>query len=92
MIIETHLSYLNQLITEETSLEIISNIKKFFPYVDISQYKEEDILALMFNDKKNTDGNINFSLIEGIGIGVFDQKVSETKLISTLDFYKNLKN
>ncbi|WP_312322933.1 3-dehydroquinate synthase [Soonwooa sp.] len=92
MIIETHLSYLNQLITEEMSLEIINTIRRFFPYVDISQYKEEDILALMFNDKKNTEGNINFSLIEGIGIGVFDQKVSESKLISALDFYKNLKN
>ncbi|MFN3021251.1 3-dehydroquinate synthase [Chryseobacterium sp. TY3] len=91
MIIETHLSYLNQLITEETSLEIIHKIQTFFPYVDIVDFSNEAILSLMHNDKKNTDANINFSLIEGIGIGVFDQKVSESKLISALDFYKSLK-
>lgn len=92
MIIETHISYLNELITEETSLEIINNIQKFFPYVEISQFDDEKILTLMFNDKKNTGGAINFSLIEGIGIGVFDQKVSEAKLIFALHFYRNLKN
>ncbi|WP_300670274.1 3-dehydroquinate synthase [Soonwooa sp.] len=91
MIIETHLSYLNNLISQETSTEIITKIQKFFPYVDISMFKDDDILALMFNDKKNSDGNINFSLINGIGNGIFDQKVSESNLILGLDFYKNMK-
>ncbi|QIG89021.1 3-dehydroquinate synthase [Chryseobacterium sp. POL2] len=91
MIIETHISYLNQLTTEETSFEIITNIQKFFPYIDITSFSNNDIIALMLNDKKNANGAINFSLIEGVGIGVFDQKVSEKHLILALNYYRNLK-
>ena len=47
-------------------------------------------MDLMFNDKKNEDGNINFSLINGIGSCLYDQKVNAEQIILALEFYKNM--
>lgn len=90
MICETHLSSLNHLISEETSKTIIKNLQKFYPYIAISDFKSEEILALMKNDKKNSDGNINFSLLTGIGTCNFDYSVSEFQIVESLRFYQNL--
>ena len=90
MICETHLSFLENLISGETSEEIINNLKKFYPYISIKPFKEEEILALMLNDKKNTGGNISFSLISRIGSCEFDQAVSVESIIAALHYYQNL--
>lgn len=92
MICETHLSLLTGLIGLETSSSVISKIRRFFPHIDISKYKNSQIMDLMFNDKKNIDGNINFSLINGIGSCLYDQKVSVDHIIMALNFYKELDN
>lgn len=92
MICEAHLAFLCGLIDVDDSSVIISKIKRLFPYIDISEFKNAAIIDLMFNDKKNEDGNINFSLINGIGSCLFDQKVNAEQIILTLDFYKNLEN
>jgi len=90
IICETHLAFLCGLIDVEVSSVIISKIKRLFPYIDISEFKNAAIMDLMFNDKKNQDGNINFSLINGIGSCLFDQKLSPEQIILTLNFYKEL--
>ncbi|RZJ38915.1 MAG: 3-dehydroquinate synthase, partial [Chryseobacterium sp.] len=90
MICETHLAFLAGLIDVEHSSAIITKIQHYFPYIDISEFRNEDIVNLMFNDKKNLDGNINFSLINGVGSCVYDQKLHADQIIMTLDFYKNL--
>lgn len=90
MICETHLALLCGLIEVDVSSVIISKIKRLFPYIDISEFKNAAIMDLMFNDKKNEDGNINFSLINSIGSCLFDQKVNAEHIILTLDFYKNM--
>lgn len=90
MICETHLSFLDNLISGETSEEIINNLKKFYPYISIKPFKEEEILALMLNDKKNTGGNISFSLLSSIGSCEFDQAVSVESIIAALHYYQNL--
>ncbi|OWK74137.1 3-dehydroquinate synthase [Flavobacteriaceae bacterium JJC] len=90
MICETRLSFLENLISEETSNEIIRNITKFYPYIPIDSFATADIIGLMKNDKKNTDGNISFSLIDKIGSCKFDCSVPEQNIVSTLDFYQNL--
>lgn len=92
MICETHISLLTGLIELEVSSEIISKIKRLFPYIDISQFKNAAIMDLMFNDKKNAGGHINFSLINGIGSCLFDQKVNVDHIMMALDFYKELNN
>ncbi|RRQ45114.1 3-dehydroquinate synthase [Chryseobacterium sp. SC28] len=90
MICETHLAFLAGLIDVEQSSSIISTIQKFFPYIDISEFENEEILKLMVNDKKNEGGNINFSLINGYGTCLFDQKLQPNQIKLALDFYKKL--
>lgn len=90
MICETHLAFLCGLIDVDVSSVIISKIKRLFPYIDISEFKNGAIMDLMFNDKKNQGGNINFSLINGIGNCLFDQKLSAEHIILTLNFYREL--
>lgn len=92
MIAETHLSCLENLISENTSKEIIENIQKFYPYISIASFSNDEILSLMINDKKNSAGKINFSLLEGIGKCNYDTQVSKENLIQSIDFYRNLEN
>ncbi len=91
MICETHLSLLNHLIPAETSEMIIKNLQRFYPYISISEFKNDEILSLMKNDKKNSAGNINFSLLTAIGKCNFDFSVSEEQILESLHFYHNLR-
>lgn len=90
MICETHLSFLENYISAETSATIIEQIRKFYPYISISEFSGEEILSLMKNDKKNSDGKISFSLINSIGECKFDCSVSEENISYALHYYQNL--
>ena len=90
MICESRLAFLINLIGEVDAENIINNIRKFYPYLSISQFPDDQILHLMMNDKKNSSGKISFSLLKKIGEGNFDCEVSEKDLISTLQYYRNL--
>jgi 3-dehydroquinate synthase len=90
MICETHLSFLENLIKQETAEEIITNIRKFYPYRSINEFSLPEIFALMMNDKKNSEGNISFSLLKSIGECKFDCSVSENNLKKALHYYQNL--
>ena len=90
MICETRISYLNNLTSEEIADVIISNIQKFYPNLDIRQFPTDDIINLMKNDKKNSFGNINFSLLTSIGKCKFDCSVNVENIRSSLFYYQNL--
>lgn len=92
MICETQLSYLEQLINETTCTKIIENIRKFYPHLDISEFSNDEILALMQHDKKNFGGEINFSLIKNIGNAIFDYKSNPQNINACLSFYRSLNN
>lgn len=90
MISEAHLAYLENLISEEDSKAIIENIQRYYPYLDISDFKDEDITALLLNDKKNIDSKINFSLLSGIGSCTYDHQCSQKNILDSLHFYRKL--
>lgn len=90
MIAEAHLAYLESLISEDDSKIIIENIQKYYPYLDISDFKDEDITALLLNDKKNTDSKINFSLLSAIGTCTYDHQCSQENILESLSFYRKL--
>ncbi|UHO40277.1 3-dehydroquinate synthase [Chryseobacterium capnotolerans] len=92
MICEAHLAYLENLISEEDSKVIIENIQRYYPYLDISDFKDEDITALLLNDKKNVDSKINFSLLTNIGACNYDHQCSQKNILESLSFYRNLNN
>lgn len=90
MICETHLSFLENLISEKTAKEIINQLRKFYPYRSISGFDHQKIHALMLNDKKNSDGKISFSLLMEVGSCKFDQSVALDNINSALRYYQNL--
>ncbi|SEH32791.1 3-dehydroquinate synthase [Chryseobacterium culicis] len=90
MITEAHLAYLENLISEEDAKTIVENIQRYYPYLDISDFKDEDITALLLNDKKNTDSKINFSLLSGIGSCTYDHQCSQENILESLAFYRKL--
>jgi len=92
MIAEAHLAYLENLISETEADMVIENVQRYYPYLDISDFKDEDITALLLNDKKNTDSKINFSLISGIGSCTYDHQCSQENIIESLSFYRKLNN
>lgn len=92
MICEAYLSYQEGLISEEESDIIIDALKKYYPYLDISDFDDEVILSLLLNDKKNTDRRINFSLLTGIGSCNFDYQCDEKMIRMALKFYREMNN
>ncbi|MBB6369926.1 3-dehydroquinate synthase [Chryseobacterium shigense] len=92
MICEVHLACLENLITEEDAITIIENIQRYYPYLDISDFTDENITALLLNDKKNTDSKINFSLLSGLGSCTYDYQCSQKNILKSLDFYRRLNN
>ncbi|QBO59469.1 3-dehydroquinate synthase [Chryseobacterium salivictor] len=90
MICETRISKLQDLISEETETQIISSLRKFYPHLDITEFSPEEILNLMKNDKKNSFGNINFSLIKRIGNATFDCSIPIENIKEALIYYQKL--
>ncbi|MGG7549673.1 3-dehydroquinate synthase [Chryseobacterium arthrosphaerae] len=90
MITEAHLAYLENLISEEDAKMIIENIQRYYPYLDISDFKDEDITALLLNDKKNADSKINFSLLTEVGACNYDHQCSQKNILESIRFYRKL--
>ncbi|OCA72249.1 3-dehydroquinate synthase [Chryseobacterium artocarpi] len=90
MIAEAHLAYLENLISEDDSKGIIENIQRYYPYLDISDFNDENITELLLNDKKNIDSKINFSLLSGIGSCTYDHQCSQKNILESLSFYRKL--
>ncbi|MGN7864027.1 3-dehydroquinate synthase [Chryseobacterium sp.] len=90
MIAEAHLAYLENLISEEDAKMIIENIQRYYPYLDISDFKDEDITALLLNDKKNADSKINFSLLTEVGSCNYDHQCSQKNILEAIRFYRKL--
>ena len=90
MIAEAHLAYLENLISEDDSKGIIENIQRYYPYLDISDFSDENITELLLNDKKNIDSKINFSLLSGIGSCNYDHQCSQKNILESLSFYRKL--
>ncbi len=84
ILVESELA-LNEGLIEKTDFEKIQKIvEKIGFYLDLKSrfesLKSEEILSLMKKDKKNKEERINFSLIEGIGKGIFDFQIDEKRI------------
>ncbi len=90
MICETQLSALEGLITRDEAEAVIRHIHRFFPKITIEPSALPALLELMKSDKKNSGGQIKFSLLNGIGTGGFNQTASEENIYNALHYYQNL--
>jgi len=67
--------------------EITTNISKLFPKIELKKSTFLTLIELMRNDKKNISNEINFSLLDSIGKGIYDQNCSEEMIIEALSYY-----
>ena len=87
MILESHLSLLNETINSSDFLDIKNTIFNVFEKLD---YNENDIDAIMnfiIHDKKNEYGKILFSLLEKPGKGNWNQTCEITNIHKVLKDY-----
>ena len=76
MYLETELSPLN----DEDKKEVQNYLKSNFNLVDCPSLQQ--LLPFLKNDKKNENGNINFSLLKGIGSCSYNEELSKEKLMT----------
>ena len=88
MICETYLSFFEGLISEQDSEKIIENIQRYFPFINLDEFKDDDLFNVLLNDKKNTNAKINFSLLSEIGHCVFDYECTTENILTSINFYK----
>ena len=89
MICETRLSFLENIIEEDISDNIIFHLKNYFP-IRVLNFNSNEILDLMKNDKKNQNSKIQFSLIDKIGSCLYNKECSEKNILASLEFYQKL--
>ena len=88
MILEAYISSRVTGLSIEAAKEIKSVFLGIFPRI---QFKKEDlnsIMAFLKYDKKNSNGKVNFVLLEEIGKPIIDIEVGEENFSAAFDFYK----
>jgi 3-dehydroquinate synthase len=89
MVLESYISMQKNLISVAAFDEIKATIKAIFPPIIITENDLEPIINLLIHDKKNEYGNIQFSLLDGIGNSKINQEVENDLIISAFNDYKS---
>lgn len=88
MILEAYLSHELKGLSKLSLHEIKETFLKHFDRVYFEKEDIDVILDLMQYDKKNAHGNINFALLQEIGVAVTDIKVPENLFEKAFAYYK----
>lgn len=73
--------------SKETTLEIKTLFINYYGKIEIKEDEYATIIDLLKYDKKNNHGNINFVLLEDIGITKIDCLVDDKIIIDSFKFY-----
>ncbi len=87
MLMETKISFDKELINAHYFEKIVNALDKLYERISISTDDVEPMLERMKNDKKNHDENINFTLLEGLGKGIFNQSATEEEIRAAIQWY-----
>ncbi len=90
MICESYLALTEKLITEKELEEVIEMVFSFFNKIELEEKMIEPILNELKADKKNENGVLNFTLIDGIGESSINHFLGEKEVKESLMFYFNL--
>lgn len=90
MICESWLSYKLGRLEEGAMEAIVQHINTLFPHFDMSEMAHHRLIELMRHDKKNRNGQIHFTLLNGIGSAEVDVPVDADLIIAALDHYRSL--
>ena len=89
MIMESFISNKLKMLTYEDLKIISQSLIEIYGKVSISREYESDIISLLKFDKKNSHGNINFVLLNGIGKPKIDCNVPENLIKEAFKFYND---
>lgn len=81
MILESHLSYQKQYISEGFYTEIKKAILSIFSKIELNQEDIDNCMSLLIHDKKNEAGRVNFTLIKENGTAVIDEEVTKEMIV-----------
>ncbi len=87
MVMESHLSYQKNMITESVYQEIKNAVIDIYGLQEMYQFDISDIMPLLRKDKKNVKGKIMFSLLTEIGASVFNKEATEAEIINAIAAY-----
>jgi 3-dehydroquinate synthase len=74
---------------KETTKNIKNLFLSYYGKIDIDTDELPEIIELLKYDKKNNHGNINFVLLEDIGITKIDCLVDDSVILDAFKFYTN---
>lgn len=89
MVLATYISYKIYHFPFEKLQWFTQLILMHYPKINISKEAEKKCIDLLKYDKKNSHGNIQFVLLEAIGVYKLHQNVKEEIIIEAFNFYKN---
>ncbi len=84
MVAATEMSRRTGLLPDSEAEGIFSLMERFLPRQYNYDFSARDILDHMKYDKKNKGGEINFVLLQGIGLPLIDKKVNENIILESL--------
>jgi 3-dehydroquinate synthase len=90
MVCETFLSFLQCQLPQEEVAHISRYLLEIYGHHPIDLQRFDDYIALMQNDKKNEQGQINFSLLPQAGSVAVNQHCSAGWILQSLQYYNDL--
>jgi 3-dehydroquinate synthase len=88
MIVEANMSKLQNRISPEENMDIQKTITRIFPKVEKPSFGE--LLSFMRQDKKNSEDQISFSILNKVGECDFDIKVTDEVVEASYNSYSQL--
>jgi 3-dehydroquinate synthase len=87
MVLEAYLANKVSGLSDKELEEIKEVFKSKFDLIEFDKEQINSINKLLIHDKKNSHGNINFTLLKTIGKYVIDQKADEELIIKAFNYY-----
>lgn len=87
MICEAYLSEKHNNLPVDQRLSIQEFLLSIFPKIELKEEIIDDLLSLMFYDKKNQNGELRFSLISQIGEANYDITLDKESIAASLRYY-----
>ncbi len=89
MVCELYLSFMKCSFPADRLRQCVSFINEHYGTMPITCDDYETLYELMTHDKKNTAGNINFTLLGNVGDIKINQFATKEEIFETLDFFRD---
>ena len=89
IILETYLSFLKTGFDYNIADDIKTHINKHFDLIKFSDSDISQVISLLKHDKKNSDDNPMFVLLENLGKPLINQSVTEMEIEDAFNFYRD---